>query len=646
MTPLKNPEHKELANAIVRFAGDSGDGIQLTGTMFTQDSAILGNDISTLPDFPAEIRAPIGTKAGVSSFQLNFSSGEIHTPGDRPHALVALNPAALAVHLPDLEWGGILIVDDDSFSPVALEKAGYGGTDPREDGTLRNYQLYRVPITSLTLEALRPLGLGKKQATLCKNMFTLGLVEWMYDRSAGTVLAQIDRLADRKKRRPGMREKTEVQAQANKLALQAGYNYADTVEIFVSRYTVGKAKLRPGTYRRITGNEATALGCLAASTFSERPLFCASYPITPASEILHELSRLRHFGVRTVQAEDEIAAIGMAIGAAYGGSLGMTSTSGPGVALKSEAIGLAVMTELPVVIINVQRGGPSTGLPTKTEQSDLLQAMFGRNGECPVVVLAAKSPADCFATAVEAFRLAIRYMTPVFMLTDGYLANGSEPWRIPDAEEAPTFDPPRTVSSDQFQPYARDPATLAREWVVPGTPGMEHTIGGLEKQDIRGTVSYESGNHERMVHLRIQKIQGVAKDLPPLEVSGPAQGELLVLGWGSTYGAIHHAVGNAQKQGKPVSAAHLKYLNPFPPNLGEIVRNYRQVLIPELNAGQLRLLVRAEYLVNAVGLNKITGQPFRTDEIEGRIAVMLGGGGDKAADLNARNAAEGRRAVT
>jgi len=627
---LKNAAHTELTNAIIRFAGDSGDGIQLTGSMFTQDSAILGNDVSTLPDFPAEIRAPVGTRAGVSSFQLNFSSGEIHTPGDQPNALVALNPAALAVHLPDLTPGGILILDDDSFNPSALEKAGYADSDPREDGSLRGYQVYRVPITSLTLEALRPLDLGKKRASLCKNMFTLGMVAWMFEHTVETVLAQIDRLADRKKHRPEMLEKYQQEAQANKLALQAGYNYADTVEAFVSRFVVGKAKLRPGTYRRVNGNEATALGCLAASTSSGRPLFCASYPITPASEILHELSRLRHFGVRTVQAEDEIAAIGMAIGASYGGGLGVTSTSGPGVALKSEAIGLAVMAELPVVIINVQRGGPSTGLPTKTEQSDLLQAMFGRNGECPVVVLAPASPADCFAVTVEAFRLAIRYMTPVFVLSDGYLANGSEPWRLPAPDELPEFEQPQAVAVDGFQPYARDPATLARAWVVPGTAGMEHTIGGLEKQDVRGTVSYDSENHQRMVGLRIRKIKGVASDIPPLEVFGPAQGELLVLGWGGTYGAIRHAVENARKQGMQVAAAHLKYLNPFPPNLGQVLRNYQRVLIPELNAGQLRLLVRAEYLVDAAGLNKISGQPFKTDEIERHIAAMLRGDADRA----------------
>ncbi len=631
---MKTPEHKELSHAIIRFAGDSGDGIQLTGSLFTQDSAVFGHDVSTLPDFPAEIRAPVGTRAGVSSFQLNFGSGEIHTPGDRPDALVALNPAALAVHLPDLVWGGILILDDDSFSPAALEKAGYAGADPREDGTLRGYELYRVPITSLTLEAMRPLGLGKKQATLRKNMFTLGLVAWMYERSEGAVLAQIDKIAERKKHRPAMREKYREEASANKLALQAGYNYADTIEAFVSRYTVGKAKLRPGTYRRINGNEAMALGCLAASTCSERALFCASYPITPASDILHELARLRHFGVRTVQAEDEIAAIGMAIGAAFGGGLGMTSTSGPGVALKSEGVGLAVMAELPLVIVNVQRGGPSTGLPTKTEQSDLLQAMFGRNGECPVVVLAPRSPADCFDTAVEAFRLAVRYMTPVFVLSDGYLANGSEPWRIPEAEAMPKFDRPPALSAGDFQPYARDPGTLARPWVVPGTPGMEHTIGGLEKQDIRGTVSYDSANHERMVRLRIRKIQGIAGEIPPLQIFGPPRGELLVLGWGSTWGAIHHAVENMQKQGKSVAAAHLRHLNPFPRNLGQVLRAYRQVLIPELNAGQLRLLVRAEYLVDAVGLNKISGQPFKTEEIERHISTLLNADGDRVAELD------------
>lgn len=621
-SPGKARHFKEMDNAIVRFAGDSGDGIQLTGSLFTHDSAIFGHDVSTLPEYPAEIRAPAGTRAGVSSFQLNFGSAEIHTPGDRPHILLALNPAALAVHLGDLMPGGTIVLDDDAFDAAGLKKAGFAA-DPRDGDTLAGYQVYRVPITTLTLEAVRPLGLGKRQASLCKNMFMLGLVAWIYDRSPGAVETQIDALLARKKDQPAMLETYQQQASANKLALRAGYNYADTVEVFVCRYAVGKAKLPPGIYRRVTGNEATALGFLAASVISHRPLFYASYPITPASDILHELSKYRHFGVRTVQAEDEIAAMGMAIGAAYGGCLGLTGTSGPGVALKAEAIGLAVMTELPVIIVNVQRGGPSTGLPTKTEQSDLLQAIHGRNGECPVAVLAARSPAHCFEMAIEAVRIAIRYMTPVFLLSDGSIANGSEPWRTPMESELPAIDLAQPVETGEFHPYARDPDTLARRWVVPGTPGLEHCLGGLEKQDLSGKVSHDSANHQRMVQLRIEKIQRIASDIPILRVFGPAQGDLLVLGWGGTYGAIQHAVENAQRLGIAVAAAHLDYLNPFPANLGDILRSYRRVLIPELNAGQLRMLIRAQYLVDAVGLNKISGQPFRTSEIEHKILSML-----------------------
>jgi 2-oxoglutarate ferredoxin oxidoreductase subunit alpha len=622
--PAKPRQFREMDHAVVRFAGDSGDGIQLTGSLFTHDSAVLGHDVSTLPEYPAEIRAPAGTRAGVSSFQLNFSSAEIHTPGDRPHMLLALNPAALAVHLPDLMPGGTIVLDDDTFDTAGLGKAGFTGTDPRDDGTLAGYQVYRVPITTLTLEAVRSLGLDKKQASLCKNMFMLGLVAWIYDRSVPAVEKQIDSLLERKTTRPATFDKYREQARANKLAFQAGYNYADTVEVFVCRYTVGKAKLLPGTYRRVTGNEATALGFLAASVLSQRSLLYASYPITPASDILHELSKYRHFGVRTVQAEDEIAAIAMAIGAAYGGCLGLTGTSGPGVALKTEAVGLAVMAELPVVIVNVQRGGPSTGLPTKTEQSDLLQAIYGRNGECPVVVLAAHSPAHCFEMAIEAFRIAIRYMTPVFLLSDGSIANGTEPWRTPKESELPRLDLPQGVPAGDYQVYARDPETLARQWVAPGTPGLEHCLGGLEKQDVSGKVSHDSANHQRMVELRIKKIQGIARDMPELTVFGRAEGDLLVLGWGGTFGAIHHAVERAQQLGLSVAAAQLDYLNPFPANLGSVLRSYRQVLIPELNAGQLRMLIRAQFLVDAAGLNKITGQPFRTSEIELEILRLLG----------------------
>jgi 2-oxoglutarate/2-oxoacid ferredoxin oxidoreductase subunit alpha len=616
-------ENNDLSNVIIRFAGDSGDGIQVTGSFFTQNSAVFGHDVSTLPDFPAEIRAPAGTKAGVSSFQLNFSSEKIHTPGDRPEFLVALNPAAVAVHIKDLTPGGIIILNKDAFTSSALKKACLS-SDPLEDGTLEGFQVFPVPISTLTLEAVSELGLSKKQASLCKNMFTLGIVAWIYDRPTEGVLKQIDKMFDNKTRRAKEPEKYAAMVEANKLALRAGYNYADTIELFASKYKVGKATLPPGTYRRMTGNQATALGFLAASTRADCPLLYASYPITPASDILHELSRLRHFGVRTVQAEDEIAAIGMAIGAAYGGSLGLTGTSGPGVALKAEAIGLAVMTELPVVIINVQRGGPSTGLPTKTEQADLLQALYGRNGESPVVVLAPKSPADCFQMAIEAFRLATKYMTPVFLLTDGYIANGSEPWRIPDISELPEIDVSFPTDPEKFKPYARNPETLARAWAIPGTPGLEYTIGGIEKQETTGKVSYDPDNHQRMVDLRAEKIRRIARDIPDIEVTGPESGELLVLGWGSTYGAIHHATKNARQQGLSVATAHLSYLNPLPANLGDVLRRYQQVLIPELNSGQLRMIVRAEYLVDAVGLQKISGRPLETGEVEHRIRELIG----------------------
>lgn len=609
-------EVREVENVIIRFAGDSGDGIQVTGAMFSHDSASAGHDISTLPDFPAEIRAPAGTPAGVSSFQLNFSAYDIHTPGDRPDVLIALNPAALKAHLPDMRHGGTVILNNDSFTESDLRKAGYLDEDPREDGTLAGYQVYSLPITTLTHEAVKPAGLTKKQAELCKNMFTLGMVCWLYDRSLDRLIERVDAMFA--KRRPQM-------AEANKLALQAGYNYADTVEVFMNQYRVSKAKLAPGKYRRVTGNEATALGFLAAAELSGRPLLYASYPITPASDILHELSKLRHFGVRTVQAEDEIAAIGMAIGAAYGGALGLTGTSGPGVALKSEAIGLAVMAELPVVVANIQRAGPSTGMPTKTEQADLLQALFGRNGESPVAIVAPATPADCFAMAIEAFRIAVKYMTPVFFLSDGYLANGSEPWRIPSREDLPPIEVRFATDPTGFQPYARDPQTLSRPWAVPGTPGLEHRIGGLEKEDGTGNVSYNSANHERMVRLRAEKIARIAEDIPPLSVRGPEKGELLVLGWGSTAGAIRQAVDSAQRRGLSVAAAHLRYLNPFPRNLGEVLRSYRRVLVPELNLGQLRMLLRAEFLVDVIGLNKVQGQPFLISEIEEKIDEILGG---------------------
>jgi len=628
MAAAKSKPHKrvsqiqEVENVIIRFAGDSGDGIQLTGAIFSHDSAKLGHDISTLPDFPAEIRAPAGTLAGVSSFQLNFSSYDIHTPGDQPDVLVALNPAALKVHLRDLKGGGVLILNEDSFEDQDLKKAGYPD-DPREDGTLAGYQVHSLPITSLTLGAVKAAEwLARKQAERCKNMFTLGIVSWMYDRSIEEIEERIDALFAGKRREL---------AEANKLALKAGYHYADTVEVFTGQYNVRKAELPPGQYRRITGNEATALGFLAAAEQSGIPLFYASYPITPASDILHELSKLRHFGVRTFQAEDEIAAIGMAIGAAYGGSLGLTGTSGPGVCLKSEAIGLAVTAELPVVIANIQRAGPSTGMPTKTEQADLLQAMFGRNGECPVAVVAPATPADCFNMAIEAFRIATKFMTPVFFLSDGYLANGSEPWRLPEPGDLPDFEIQFRTEPEGFEPYGRDGRTLARPWVIPGTPGLEHRIGGLEKQDGSGEVSYDSENHERMVHLRAEKIARIAEDAPGVELFGPESGDLLVLGWGSTYGAIRHAVEHAQAQGLSVAHAQLRYLNPFHANIGAVLASFDKVLLPEMNLGQLRMLLRAEFLVDIIGLNKVQGQPFLTVEIEQKIYSMLGAPLPKAA---------------
>ncbi len=603
----------EIDNVIIRFAGDSGDGIQITGAIFSHDSAVVGHDISTLPDFPAEIRAPAGTLAGVSSFQLNFSSYDVHTPGDRPDVLVALNPAALKVHLKDLKHSGTLILNHDAFDSNGLKKAGYE-LDPRNDGTLTGYQVYDFPITSLTVAAVESSWLSKKQAELSKNMFTLGIISWLYDRSLDVLVERIEKLFAKKK--PEL-------AEANKLALQAGFNFADTVEVFTGRYRVSKADLPPGDYKRITGNEATALGFLAASELSGRSLFYASYPITPASDILHELSKLRHFGVRTFQAEDEIAAIGMALGAAWGGALGLTGTSGPGVALKSEFIGLAVMTELPVVIASIQRGGPSTGLPTKTEQADLLQAMFGRNGECPVPIVAPSTPGECFEMAIEAFRIAIKYMTPVFFLSDGYLANGSEPWRIPKEEELPEYEHNFCSIPEDYAPYKRDAETLARKWVVPGMPGLEHRIGGLEKEDVTGNVSYDSENHERMVLIRQQKVDGIANDIPDLVVHGPQKGDLLVLGWGSTRGACRHAIENAQAKGYSVAGAQLRYLNPFPKNLGQVLHNFKHVLVPELNLGQLRMLLRAEFLVDIIGLNKVQGQPMLTSEVEEKIYQIL-----------------------
>jgi 2-oxoglutarate ferredoxin oxidoreductase subunit alpha len=602
----------EIDRVTIRFAGDSGDGMQLTGSQFGHTSAIFGNDISTLPDYPAEIRAPAGSIPGVSGFQINISSRDIRTPGDEPNVLVAMNPAALKVNLADLEKGGILLVNSDAFVELNLKKAGYTA-NPLEDGSLTAYRVLSVPLSELTANSLQGLSITKKEIERCKNFFALGLMYWLYDRPLDSTFKWIEEKFSNK---PTL-------ATANRQALQAGFNYADTTEIFTSHFRVRKAHLPQGKYRNITGNEATALGFVAASQVAGLPLFYASYPITPASEILHELSRLKNFGVKTFQAEDEIAAMGAAIGAAFTGQLALTGTSGPGVALKAEGIGLAVMTELPVVIANIQRGGPSTGLPTKTEQADLFQAVFGRNGESPVVVLAPASPADCFHMAFEAFRLATRYMTPVIFLSDGYLANGSEPLRIPQVEDLPKIQVQFRTDPNGFYPYLRDETTLSRPWAVPGTPGLEHRIGGLEKQHITGMVSYNPENHDFMVRLRAEKVARVANDIPAVQVFGKPQGKLLVVGWGSTYGAITTAVEHLQQRGKSISSLHLRYLNPFPKNLGEVLRRFEQVLVPELNLGQLAYMLRAQYLIDVKSYNKVQGMPFKISELINKFNECL-----------------------
>jgi len=613
-TILNNIEEKhveEIETVTIRFAGDSGDGMQLTGTQFTNTTAVVGNDISTLPDYPAEIRAPAGSLPGVSGFQLNFSNHDIRTPGDEPNVLVAMNPAALKVNLADLEPGGILIVNTDAFNENNLKKAAYE-SNPLDDGSLSAYRLFKLPITTLNRAALRDaVKLPPKEIDRCKNFWALGLMYWLYDRP----LEPTERWIATKFK------KAEVQT-ANLTALKAGFAYAEAAEIFTTHYSVRRANIAPGKYRNITGNEATALGCVAASVLAKRPLFYASYPITPASDILHELSIHKNFGVKTFQAEDEIAAMCAAVGASFAGNLGLTGTSGPGLALKSEAIGLAVMTELPVVIINVQRGGPSTGLPTKTEQADLLQAMFGRNGECPVAIVAPATPADCFQMAVEAFRIATKHMVPVIYLSDGYLANGAEPWRLPAMHELPHFEVKFATEAEGFHPYNRDPETLARGWAIPGTPHLEHRIGGIEKQDITGNVSYDPENHMHMVLTRADKVARIADDIPDIEVFGEPEGRVLVIGWGSTYGAITSAVEEMQSRGKSVSSIHLRYLNPFPSNLGELLGRFDRVLVPELNLGQLAMLLRARFLVPAVSFPKVKGKPFKISELTARIEEL------------------------
>jgi 2-oxoglutarate ferredoxin oxidoreductase subunit alpha len=602
----------EVESAVIRFAGDSGDGMQLTGTQFTNTSAVFGNDISTLPDFPAEIRAPAGSLPGVSGFQLNFSSRDIRTPGDEPTVLIAMNPAALKVNLSDLAEGGLLIVNEDAFSEPNLEKAGYE-TNPLTDGSLSGYRLIKVPLTELTLNSIKETGLNRKQGQRCKNFFALGLLYWLYDRPMEHTLRWIES-------KFGHNAAT---CEANVLALKAGYNYADTTELFTTHYRIRKASLAPGKYRNITGNQALALGAVTASVQSKRTLFYGSYPITPASDILHELSKYKKFGVKTFQAEDEIAAVGSAIGASYAGNLGMTGTSGPGVALKAEFLGLAVMTELPVVVVNIQRGGPSTGLPTKTEQADLLQAVFGRNGECPIPVVAACTPGDCYWTALEAFRIAIRYMTPVFCLSDGYLANGSEPWKVPDLEDLPSLNVVFATDPDGFLPYARNAETLARPWAIPGTPGLEHRIGGLEKKHLSGNVCYDPDNHDFMVRLRAEKVERITQDIPPTEIFGEESGKILLVGWGSTQGAIHSATEVLQEDGHSVSAVHIRYLNPLPPDLGEIMDRFDKVIVPEINLGQLCLILRARYLVDAISLNQVRGKPFTISEITKKVREQL-----------------------
>ncbi len=604
---------QELDRVTIRFAGDSGDGMQLTGTQFTRAAAMFGNDISTLPDYPAEIRAPAGSVPGVSGFQISFSSLDIHTPGDAPDVLVAMNPAALKANAGDLVPGGAIIVNSDAFTPPNLAKAGYA-SNPLTDESLKAYTVFEIPVSMLNARALEGLDMSAKQVDLTKNFFALGVMFWLYGRSMDTTLAWIE---ERFGNRP-------VVAEANRRALNAGYAFGETTEIFHTTYRVAPAHLAPGTYRNITGNEATALGFVTAAELADRQLVYCSYPITPASDILHQFSGWKNHGVRTFQAEDEIAAIGAAIGASYGGSLGLTGTSGPGMALKSEMLGLAIMVELPLVVVNVQRAGPSTGMPTKVEQSDLLQAVFGRNGDAPLPVIAPATPGECFDFAIEAWRIALRHMTPVVYLSDAFLATGSEPWRIPEMTDMPDLHVTNRTEAAGFYPYSRDPDTLARPWAVPGTPGLEHRIGGLEKLDVLGTVSYDPDNHHRMSLLRAEKVARIALDIPPLDVFGPPEGDLLIVGWGSTYGSIRSAVERLQARGRKVAHAHIRYLNPFPSNTGDVLRAYRKVLVPEINMGQLRTMLRATYLVDAEGFNLVRGKPFQIAEIQVKAEQTLG----------------------
>ena len=608
------PEQESVDHVRIRFAGDSGDGMQLVGARFTDASAIFGNDLATLPSYPAEIRAPAGSIAGVSSFQVHIADSDILTPGDNPDVLVAMNPAALKANLADLSAAGTIVVNRDAFDERNLARAGYA-TNPLRDGSLRGYTVVEVPMEKMTREAVKDTGIGGRGTLRSKNFFALGLMIWMFSRPKEPILEWIQSTF----------AQDEAVMQANTAALKAGYNFGLNTEQFRHTYQVKPAKLPAGTYANVTGNQTVAWGLVAAARAARLPLLYSSYPITPASEILHELARYQKLGVRTFQAEDEIAAVGVALGAAFAGNLGVTGTSGPGLALKSETISLAVMTELPLLIIDVQRGGPSTGLPTKTEQADLLMALYGRHGEAPLPVLAAASPADAFETIIEAARIALKYMTPVIVLSDGYIANSAEPWLLPDLEALPDISVPFvTAPGDEvkFLPYLRDPQTLARGWALPGTPGLEHRLGGLEKEDVTGEVSYTPANHERMVLLRERKVAGIAADIPEVVVDADAGADLLVLGWGSTYPAIYAGVRQARARGARVARAHLRHLNPFPRNLGEVVRRYPRVLVPELNRGHLLRLLRAEFLVDAIGLNKVQGMPFKTLEIEAKIMEM------------------------
>ena len=614
VAPPTGADRKELDRVVIRFAGDSGDGMQLTGDRFTATSAAFGNDLSTMPDFPAEIRAPAGTLAGVSAFQIHFSDHDILTPGDQPGVLVAMNPAALKANLKDLIAGGLLIVNTDAFDERNLDKVGYSN-NPLEDGSLDGYQIYKIPMTSMTIEATKETGVNKKEADRSKNMFALGVLSWMYSRPLEPTIAWLEKKFAKK---PHL-------AQSNVAALKAGHAFGETAEL--SAFEVKPATLAPGNYRRITGNQALAYGLIAASVQSKLPLFLASYPITPASDVLHELSRHKNFGVRTIQAEDEIAAAGMCVGAAFAGHLAVTTTSGPGLDLKSETIGLAISMELPMIIVDVQRGGPSTGLPTKTEQSDLLHAMYGRHGEAPLPIVASYSPASCFWASIEAARIALKYMTPVIYLSDGYLANGAEPWRIPASGKLPDISvafAAQPNAGEDFWPFLRDDVTLARPWAIPGTPGLEHRIGGIEKADGTGNISYDPDNHHLMTLLRQAKIKAIEEDIEPLEFDADEGAEILILGWGSTYGAIGAACRRLRQRGKKIARAHLKHLNPFPKNTREVLKRFDKVVVPEMNTGQLSRLIRADFLVDTIPINQVRGLPFRASQLENELLEIMG----------------------